>query len=127
MTVATAAAAIVLTIVYRFVCQRENERRDATGQLEAYDHAYEDDWTDRKVWFYTPSFRKYQLTWLYRTLNSDMCIKWHDDPSADIGFKAQRLKTLDIETLTAQARALWHATRDIIDITEIDATTYSIS
>jgi len=47
--VATSIAAAVLSIVYRFLCVWENRRRDKTGTLEGYEHAYEDDMTDRKV------------------------------------------------------------------------------
>lgn len=36
-------------MVYRFYCIWENRRRDRTGTNEAFDHAYEDDLTDRKV------------------------------------------------------------------------------
>lgn len=52
-TVATSAAAIVLAFVYRFVCAWENQRRDESGEMEAFEHAYEDDLTDRK----NPQFR----------------------------------------------------------------------
>jgi len=48
-TAATAAGAAVLSLVYRFSCIWENKRRDKTGMMEGYDHAYEDDLTDRKV------------------------------------------------------------------------------
>ncbi|KAK5080029.1 hypothetical protein LTR70_009039 [Exophiala xenobiotica] len=51
----TAIAAALLAIVYRYVCMWENKRRD-NNCAEAYDHAYEDDLTDRK----NPQFR-YQL------------------------------------------------------------------
>ena len=36
---------MVLTLVYRYVCVGENKRRDKEG-VEAFDHAYEDDFTD---------------------------------------------------------------------------------
>ncbi|KAI0139774.1 major facilitator superfamily domain-containing protein [Pestalotiopsis sp. NC0098] len=52
-TVATSAAAIVLAFVYRLVCAWENQRRDKSGEMEAFEHAYEDDLTDRK----NPQFR----------------------------------------------------------------------
>ena len=52
-TVATSSTAIVLAIVYRFVCQWENKRRDRSGELEAFEHAYEDDLTDKT----NPQFR----------------------------------------------------------------------
>lgn len=44
----TAIVAALLAIVYRYVCMWENKRRDKNC-AEAYDHAYEDDLTDRKV------------------------------------------------------------------------------
>lgn len=46
---ATSGAAAVLSMVYRFYCIWENKKRDKSGQLEGFDHAYEDDLTDRKV------------------------------------------------------------------------------
>ncbi|OAL53410.1 MFS transporter [Pyrenochaeta sp. DS3sAY3a] len=49
----TGIAAAVLAIVYRYVCIWENRKRDKTGTLEGYDHAYEDDLTDMK----NPQFR----------------------------------------------------------------------
>jgi hypothetical protein len=47
--VSTSCAAACLSMVYRFYCIWENKRRDKTGTAEAFDHAYEDDLTDRKV------------------------------------------------------------------------------
>lgn len=47
VTVVTLVATIVLMIVYRFVCFWDNQRRDASGSREAFDHAYEDDFTDK--------------------------------------------------------------------------------
>jgi hypothetical protein len=35
--------------MYRWVCVRDNKKRDAAGIGEAFDHAYEDDLTDKKV------------------------------------------------------------------------------
>lgn len=46
--VVTSAACIVLAIIYRFICARENKKRDSSGEAEAFDHAYEDDLTDVK-------------------------------------------------------------------------------
>lgn len=46
-TVSTSAAAVVLALVYRFYCVWENRRRDRTGEMEAFEHAYEDDLTVR--------------------------------------------------------------------------------
>ncbi|KIW12240.1 hypothetical protein PV08_09516 [Exophiala spinifera] len=45
----TAAASAGLNLLYRFVCVWQNKRRDRAGILEAFDHAYEDDVTDKKV------------------------------------------------------------------------------
>jgi hypothetical protein len=47
--VATSVAVVALSMVYRFVCLRDNRKRDETGTLEAFDHAYEDDLTDKTV------------------------------------------------------------------------------
>ncbi|KAF2003554.1 MFS transporter [Amniculicola lignicola CBS 123094] len=49
----TAIITAVLAIVYRYVCIWENKRRDKTGTMEGFDHAYEDDLTDMK----NPQFR----------------------------------------------------------------------
>ncbi|KAJ9645424.1 hypothetical protein H2204_001003 [Knufia peltigerae] len=49
----TAAASAGLNILYRFICVWQNKRRDRAGTMEAYDHAYEDDVTDKK----NPQFR----------------------------------------------------------------------
>ncbi|KAF7196887.1 putative transporter [Pseudocercospora fuligena] len=45
-TVVSLIVTIVLTIVYRYVCVWDNRQRDKTGS-EAFDHAYEDDFTDK--------------------------------------------------------------------------------
>jgi hypothetical protein len=47
--VATSVAAAVLSMVYRFYCIWENKRRDKSGTAEGFEHAYDDDITDRKV------------------------------------------------------------------------------
>ena len=52
-TVVTSLSAAALSLVYRWVCARENRKRDASGILEGYDNAYEDDLTDVK----NPQFR----------------------------------------------------------------------
>ncbi|KEF58114.1 uncharacterized protein A1O9_06037 [Exophiala aquamarina CBS 119918] len=52
-TVVTSIVAAILAIVYRVICSRENKKRDQNGEMEAYEHAYEDDLTDRK----NPQFR----------------------------------------------------------------------
>jgi hypothetical protein len=46
--VVTSAICIVLAIVYRFVCARENKKRDSSGIAEAFENAYDDDMTDVK-------------------------------------------------------------------------------
>jgi hypothetical protein len=46
--VVTSAICIVLAIIYRFVCARENKRRDSSGIAEAFENAYDDDMTDVK-------------------------------------------------------------------------------
>lgn len=40
---------MVLPLAYRLVCVRENRKRDGSGTLEGFDHAYEDDLTDKLV------------------------------------------------------------------------------
>lgn len=45
----TAAASAGLNLLYRYICVWQNKRRDKSGTLEGYDHAYEDDVTDKKV------------------------------------------------------------------------------
>jgi hypothetical protein len=40
---------VVLVIVYRFFCAWENKKRDEAGIMEGYEHAYDDDFTDRAV------------------------------------------------------------------------------
>jgi len=46
---ATAAVTAGLAAFYRYLCIWENKRRDTAGVMEAFEHAYEDDVTDRKV------------------------------------------------------------------------------
>jgi hypothetical protein len=43
------AAAAALSLVYGWLCIRQNKARDATGTMEGFEHAYEDDLTDQKV------------------------------------------------------------------------------
>lgn len=40
---------MVLIAVYWYLAIKENKKRDASGILEGFDHAYEDDLTDKKV------------------------------------------------------------------------------
>jgi MFS family permease len=49
VVVITAIIAGLLALVYRFVCVWENLKRDKTGTLEGFEHAYDDDLTDMKV------------------------------------------------------------------------------
>lgn len=58
--VITSITALLLAIVYRFVCIWENKKRDETGTAEGYDHAFEDDLTDFKV--SAPSPRAFRPT-----------------------------------------------------------------
>jgi hypothetical protein len=39
---------IVLALLYRFICARENKKRDNSGIAEAFENAYDDDMTDVK-------------------------------------------------------------------------------
>jgi hypothetical protein len=48
--VVTAIIAGLLALVYRFICVWQNKSRDDAGTLEGFDHAFEDDLTDMKVW-----------------------------------------------------------------------------
>jgi hypothetical protein len=47
--VVTSAVSAILAIVYRLICVWENKKRDRTGTTEAFEHAYEDDLTDKMV------------------------------------------------------------------------------
>jgi hypothetical protein len=49
--VITAVATAVIAVFYRYLCIWENKQRDKAGVMEAFEHAYEDDVTDRKVCF----------------------------------------------------------------------------
>lgn len=53
--VTTLVLTIVLIIVYRYVCVWDNARRDRSGVMEGFDHAFEDDHTDvtNKMFRYT--------------------------------------------------------------------------
>ncbi|KAL3463563.1 major facilitator superfamily domain-containing protein [Aspergillus heterothallicus] len=53
VTVVTTVVAGLLVVVYRFVCLWDNRRRDATGVLEGFENAYQDDLTDKT----NPQFR----------------------------------------------------------------------
>ncbi|KAH6999424.1 MFS transporter [Ilyonectria destructans] len=53
VVLSTSVAAGVLALCYRYICVWENNRRDRTGVVEGYEHAYDDDLTDMK----NPQFR----------------------------------------------------------------------
>ncbi|KAB5529060.1 major facilitator superfamily domain-containing protein [Coniochaeta sp. 2T2.1] len=53
VVVVTSIAAGLLVLVYRLVCVLHNRKRDKSGIMEGFDHAYEDDLTDMK----NPQFR----------------------------------------------------------------------
>ncbi|KAL3448314.1 major facilitator superfamily domain-containing protein [Aspergillus insuetus] len=53
VTVVTTVIAGILVLIYRFVCLHDNKKRDATGVLEGYENAYQDDLTDKT----NPQFR----------------------------------------------------------------------
>lgn len=50
-TFGTTVAALTLAVIYRYYSLWENKRRDRDGVMEAFDHAFEDDLTDKKVSF----------------------------------------------------------------------------
>lgn len=49
VVVVTSVVAGLLALVYRMLCMWTNRQRDNNGTPEGFDHAYEDDLTDRKV------------------------------------------------------------------------------
>ncbi|KFY29026.1 hypothetical protein V491_00213 [Pseudogymnoascus sp. VKM F-3775] len=51
--VITSIVAAAFVVMYRLVCAWDNHKRDKTGIMEGFEHAYEDDLTDRK----NPQFR----------------------------------------------------------------------
>ncbi|CAK7217434.1 hypothetical protein SCUCBS95973_003150 [Sporothrix curviconia] len=53
LLVVTTAITSALIVTYGWLCRRENKRRDASGVQEAFDHAFEDDRTDKL----NPQFR----------------------------------------------------------------------
>lgn len=61
--------------MYRFYCIWENKRRDRTGTAEAFDHAYEDDLTDRKVGSTSDVSRDVQTLTSCRIRSSDISIE----------------------------------------------------
>ncbi|KAF9889914.1 hypothetical protein FE257_006786 [Aspergillus nanangensis] len=53
VVIVTSVMSGLLVIVYRFLCIRENKKRDQTGITEGYGNAYQDDMTDKT----NPEFR----------------------------------------------------------------------
>ncbi|KAL3493301.1 major facilitator superfamily domain-containing protein [Aspergillus germanicus] len=53
VTVVTTVIAGILVFIYRFVCLRDNRKRDASGVMEGFENAYQDDLTDKT----NPQFR----------------------------------------------------------------------
>ena len=53
--VITSIITSILALVYRYLSMWENKRRDKAGIMEDYEHAYEDDLTDMKVYMYRPN------------------------------------------------------------------------
>lgn len=51
MVVITALVAALLVFIYRIICALDNRRRDRMGTTEDFDHAFEDDLTDKIVSF----------------------------------------------------------------------------
>ncbi|OJJ62615.1 hypothetical protein ASPSYDRAFT_86293 [Aspergillus sydowii CBS 593.65] len=47
VVVITALVAALLVLIYRIICAIENKRRDRMGTTEDFDHAFEDDLTDK--------------------------------------------------------------------------------
>jgi uncharacterized membrane-anchored protein len=48
---ATSIVAAFVALTYRYYCLWDNKKRDKSGVLEGFDHAYEDDLTDKTVGF----------------------------------------------------------------------------
>lgn len=49
-------------MVYRFYCIWENKKRDKTGTMEGFEHAYDDDLTDRQVCLFPGCSFVYYMT-----------------------------------------------------------------
>lgn len=54
VVVVASIVALLLALVYRFLCIGSNRRRDEEGTEESFDHAYDDDLTDKTVSFPPP-------------------------------------------------------------------------
>lgn len=63
VVVICAVVGALLILVYAAVCQWDNRQRDKAGVPEGFDHAYEDDLTDKKV-------RNSTGAWCYDVLTS---------------------------------------------------------
>lgn len=70
VVVVTAIAAGILVLVYRGLCMWMNRKRDRTGVMEGFEHAYEDDLTDVKVRTTVRYCRVFELTRVRRTPSS---------------------------------------------------------
>lgn len=51
--VATSLVSVLLGVFYRFLCVYSNRKRDREGTEESYENAYEDDFTDKTVGFFS--------------------------------------------------------------------------
>lgn len=58
VVVVTSIIAALLALVYRVMCMWTNKRRDKAGIMEGFDHAYEDDLTDKKVCVIAPELEQ---------------------------------------------------------------------
>jgi hypothetical protein len=66
----TTVIAGILVVIYRFVCLHDNKKRDATGVLEGFENAYQDDLTDKTVSIYSKDRVTADRTDRCRILNS---------------------------------------------------------
>ena len=71
----TSIVALLLAVLYRFVCVWENKRRDKIG-AEAFDHAYEDDLTDLKVSKHIYGMERFVLTPPEPTIQIPVLNRW---------------------------------------------------
>jgi hypothetical protein len=62
--VITAIVAAGFIAAYRLVCILDNRKRDKSGIMEGFEHAYEDDLTDMKVSAEIVEFRDCLLTFV---------------------------------------------------------------
>lgn len=52
----TSIVTLLLAIVYRYIAIYQNRKRDQTGTMEGFEHAFDDDLTDGKVGLFSFSF-----------------------------------------------------------------------